>query len=178
MLCINSWLRWKKGPGQNNRDPAPNISSWLSAPGWRKTEHEFDPPSHLFKPINDREQMKTLWAALNAQTLLRRAFSASWLIDVSLPPRPLCRYRVCVSVDLAILGSLLAPSWCSGAKHGGQWIYSTGPRDHEERWSQSILDALCSSGMVLLTQPLLAGPPGSRTDKTVFWRSLSWLGLS
>lgn len=48
------------------------FSSWL-----QKTKHEFDLPSHLFKPINDTEQMKTLWAALNAQTLLGRAFSAS-----------------------------------------------------------------------------------------------------
>lgn len=51
--------------------------------------------------------MKTLWAALNAQTLLRRAFSASWLKDVSLPPCPLCRYHV-----VSLLSYLsLVPFW-------------------------------------------------------------------
>lgn len=91
------------------------FSSWL-----KKTEHEFDPPSHLFKPINDTEQMKTLWAALNAQTLLRRAFSASWLIDVSLPPRPLCRYRVVSVLILLSLVPFWLPAGTQEQKHGGQ----------------------------------------------------------
>lgn len=51
--------------------------------------------------------MKTLNATLNAQTLLRRAFSASWLIDTFFLPRLPCQYH---SMSVLIFTYLWLPS--------------------------------------------------------------------
>lgn len=117
--------------------------------------------------------MKTLRAALDAQTRLRRASPASWLVDIFLLPRPLYRYHIVSVLIFPVLGSLCLPE----AVRGGQSIYSTGSRDHEGRWSQHILDVLCLPAMMDNTPSLCRASWEHDSDKTMFSRSLSWLGL-
>lgn len=128
----------------------------------KKTEHEFDPRSHLFKPINDSNENPEGYIKCTNFSGERLLPAGSWT-RLSFPA--FCQYHV---RSVLIFTSPWFPSVSQ------QWVYSTG------LWRGMVLGQprqnlfIC---LLAIIHPLFSESLGSLTDKTVFSRSISWLDL-
>lgn len=95
------------------------MSPWICSSGLMKIEREYQPRSHLFESIIDKEQIKTLRDALKAQTSQENSLCQLACKDSSLatPQSPLWA-NVNVTLGLALSGGLALlplsqPSWAT-----------------------------------------------------------------